>query len=400
MHIINLDIPKDYSHDIEVYIDSCQDDIKATVLQNLAKLNRYSCKLYIDIILNIERTTPSETNGNQVDHFYIRSNAQLYTKSELDTFIDDIRGVIRQRLEDHRNELQESGQILKDIAEFKIHMRQFAKGGLGEYRHYPIGLDGSHQIFNPISGENCLLIALASHLYFKENPRVKASNLQRQVWSAKQAFWTSKVNIGNLSHKEIGWESLYELEELNQVSILLYNLTSLEKCKEYRLQLVYKSKLNYEIVPLLLIDKSHVCYIRNLKYFYFCFSRHRESTADLCPQCLTFFKNSQDYEQHRQDCNLETVIKYPIIQTLNDDADNEDEEVSLITEEDDAVRGEKSSSSEHSTLRKNNDDDDLLMEVDLKDKGEYNNRDNNRKKNMMVMGKLLIIILLTHFSCY
>ena len=383
LHIINLDIPKDYSHDIEAYIDSCQDDIKATVSQNLAKLNRYSCKLYVDIIINLERTTPCETNGSPIDHFYIRSNAQLYTKSELDTFIDDIRGIIRQRLEDHRNELQESGRIIKDIAGFKILMCQFRKEGLGHYSPYPIGLCGSHQTFNPVSGENGLLIALASHFVFKENPNVNTSNLHRRVWYAKQGFWESKVNVGGLSHEEIGWESLYELEELNKVSILLYNLTLLKKRKKYRLQLVYKSKLNYETVPLLLINNLHVCYIRNLKSFCASLGRYRESITDLCPQCLTVFKNSQDCEQHCQDCNLETVIKYPIIQTLNDDADNEDEEVSLITEEDDAVRGEKSSSNEHSTLTKNNDDDDgdLLIEVDMKDKGGYTSRDHNRKND-------------------
>ena len=375
LRIISLCIPEHHRHDIELYINRCQDDIKEIVLKMMTELNRYSCKLYIDIILNLERTTPSQTDDKQVDHFHISSNGQLYAKSELDAFMDDIRGVIRQSLENHQNELQESRWIIKDIAEFKIHLCQFAKGELGKYSPYPHGLSGSHLIFNPISEENSLLIALASHFYVQKYPAYQPRDIQRYVRYRKEAFWKLRVNIGGLSREEIGWESLYELEELNKVSIHLYNLTSLTKCKTFRLQLVYKSKLNYETVPLLLIKNSHVCYVKNFKSFYAKFSQYREPITDLCLQCLTFFKNSEDYKQHNTDCNLQAVIKPPIIQTLNNDVDNVDEEVSL-TEDEDVTRGERSSSNEEAVKRNNgNSNEDFSVEADLRDTSEYN--DNN-----------------------
>ena len=374
LRIISLCIPEHYRHDIELNIIRCQDDIKEIVLKMMTELNRYSCKLYIDIIINLERTTPSQTDDKQVDHFYISSNGQLYAKSELDAFMDDIRGVIRQSLEYHRNELQESRWIIKDIAEFEIHFCQFAKGEL-KYSPYPRSLSGSHLIFNPISQENSLLMALASHFYVKTNPAYRPCDIQRYVRCRKEAFWKMRVNIGGLSLEEIGWESLYELEELNKVSIHLYNLTSLKKCEKYRLQLVYKSKLNYETVPLLLIKNSHVCYVKNFKSFCAEFSQYREPITDLCLQCLTFFKNSEDYEQHNTDRSLQAVIKLPIIQTLNNDVDNVDEEVSL-TEDEDVTRGERSSSNEEAVKRNNgNSNEDFSVEADMRDTSEYN--DNN-----------------------
>ena len=372
LRIIHLYVQEHYRHDVELYINRCEDSIKVIVLQVMTELSRYSCKLYADIVLNLERTTPSQTDDKQVDHLYISSSAQLYTKSELGTFIDDVRGVIRQRLENNRHELEESGWNIKDIAEFKIHLCRFAKGGLGHHSPYPQGLSGSHQIFNPVSGQNGLLIALASHFYVKKNPTCHRLEVFKYVRYREESFWKLRVNIGDLSHEEIGWESLYELEELNKVSILLYNLTSLKKCKNYRLQLVYKSKLNYETVPLLLINNSHVCYIKDFKSFYAKFIQCREPFADLCLQCLTIFKNSEDYEQHNKDCNLQTVIKYPIIQTLNNDADNVDEEVSLMKEDEDITRGENSSSNEESLIRNNgNGNEGLLTEAGTRHKGEY-----------------------------
>ena len=387
-----MDIPKDYNHDIEGYINNCQDAIKDTVSQNMARLNRHSCKLYIDIILNSERTTPSDTNGNQFHQLYISSNAQVYTKSDLDIFVDDIRGVIRQRLENYQKETQESGWIIKDIAEFKILLCRFTKEGLGNYSLYPKGLRGSHQIFNPYPRGNCLLIALAAHLHHKEKPHIERRHLVRRLKTKKQAFWKSKVNIGDLSHEEIGLESLYELEELNKVSILLYSLISQKKCKNYRLQLVYKSKLNYEIVPLLLINNSHVCYIKDFKSFYTNF-RHREHITNLCLQCLTVFENPLDLEQHKRDCNLQTIIRYPIIQTFNNDVDNVDKEVSLKTGENNTTMDERSSSSKLSSMRKKSEDnEDLLMELDMKDKGDYNDHDDNNNDDDDDIIMIMIIV--------
>ena len=351
--------------------------------------------MYVDIVLNSERTTPSDTSGSRFHQLNISSNAKVYTMSDLDIFVDDIRGVIRQRLENYQKETQESGWIIKDIAEFKIFMCRFAKEGLGDYSPYPKGLRGSNFLFNPCSEENSLLIALASHQHYKEKPGAKRRYLARRLRDKKEAFWKSKVNVGYLSHEEIGLESLYELEELNKVSILLYNLIS--QREKYRLQLVYKSKLNYEIVPLLLIDNSHVCYIKNFISFYNAF-RHREPITDLCLQCLTVFENSLDLEQHKHDCNLQTIIRYPIIQTLNHDVDNVDEEVSVMTEEDNTTMDERSSSSKQSSMRnKSKKRENLLMEVDMKDKGECNDHDgnngdddNSNSKNSSIINSFII----------
>ena len=87
---------------------------------------------------------------------------------------------------------------------------------------------------------------------------------------------------------------------------------------------------------------------------------------------------------------MQTIIKYLIIETLNNDVDNVVEEDSLIMR-DEIMRDERSSSNEQSCMRNSsNNNEDLLMEVDIKDKGSivimiiknnYGDGDNDNNDN-------------------
>ena len=209
--------------DISLFLDTHQEDIKCEILKILSNLNIYSCKLYTTTTLNIERETTLEgiSNVEQKHHFLI-TRASLYTMNELDTFISDTKEHICQRLENSEKELEGSGWRITGVSGFKIHLCRFAKGVLGTYAPYPRGVRGSSFIFNPNTSENCVLIALASYRYFRENTHKEPCYVRRLIGRRKSQFWRSRIQIGNLDPANIGWESLSQLEKLNGVKFIIY----------------------------------------------------------------------------------------------------------------------------------------------------------------------------------
>ena len=148
-------------------------------------------------------------------------------------------------------------------------MYKFAKGILGDFKPYPRGIRGSHQIFNPITSANCMLTALAAFKYYKEHPNIEPACLERKINRNQRNFWQNIINIGNLNSETIGWESLTELENPNKVSFIIYNSSLLNhNSRKFCIQLAHYSRPNYEKFPLLLIKNDHACLIKNMNGLY------------------------------------------------------------------------------------------------------------------------------------
>ena len=191
---------------------------------------------------------------SEASNFHMQSTANLYTQSEIDDFISHICNTVNNRLENSQNELQGSGWIVQEISDFKINFCRFTKGILGDLKPYPQGLGGSHQIFNPRTSENCVLTVLAAFEYYKEHPNTEACVLNRKIIRNLRKFWQDRINIGGLNSESIGWDSLSELEKLNNVSFVIDNSSLLNhNSRKYCIQLEHHSRSNYEKVPLLLI---------------------------------------------------------------------------------------------------------------------------------------------------
>ena len=244
--------------------------------------------------------------------FHITTSSCLYTKFEISDLLEHIRETVVSRLENTQAQLQGSGWVIKEISKFEISFCKFVRGVLGAYTPYPVGVRGKDNIFNPRTSENCVLIALASHFYIKQKPSVRPFRLANIINRNARIFWQDRVNIGNLDSSSIGWESLAQLEKLNNIGINVYSLSKQTHNKsKYNIQLVYNSRTKYERVNLLLLNDNHIALIKDLKVFYRRFCQKLEPIRFICERCLTSFKEENDSIQHSIYCTAETTVEYP-----------------------------------------------------------------------------------------
>ena len=220
--------------------------------------------------------------------FHITTSSCLYTKFEISDLLEHIRETVVSRLENTQVQLQGSGWVIKEISKFEISFCKFVRGVLGTYTSYPAGVRGKDNIINPRTTENCVLIALASHFYIKQKPSVRPFRLANIINRNARIFWQDRVNIGNLDSSSIGWESLAQLEKLNNIGINVYSLSKQTHNKsKYNIQLVCNSRTKYERVNLLLLNDNHIALIKDLKVFYRRFCQKLEPIRFICERCLT-----------------------------------------------------------------------------------------------------------------
>ena len=94
--------------------------------------------------------------------FHIQNNAGLYTRDEINEFIDNIRETVVNRIENSKNQLQGSGWKIGKIVDFAITVCKVATGIFGSYTPYPKNVRGYKFIFNPQTAENaCWLLSPA-----------------------------------------------------------------------------------------------------------------------------------------------------------------------------------------------------------------------------------------------
>ena len=148
---------------------------------------------------------------------------------------------VNSRIESTQNQLQGSGWVIREILKFEISVCKFIKGNLGNYKAYPPGLRGSHNIINPRSMENCVLLSLACFIYLKQDPNIQASKLATKINRNPRKFWQDGINRGSLNSDSIGWESLSQLEKLNNVSFNIYSLSKQPHNDKYCIQPVHHS---------------------------------------------------------------------------------------------------------------------------------------------------------------
>ena len=173
--------------------------------------------MYVSITVLMVRNLPSKGENYEnpeTSEFYMLSTSGLYTVDEIPNFLDHVKMTVNSRIENTQNQLQGSGWVVREILKFEVTVCKFIKDALGNYKAYPPGLRGSHNIVNPRYSENCVLIALACSMYLKEDPNVKPSKLIIKINQNPRKFWQDRINIGSLNSDSIRWESLSQLENL------------------------------------------------------------------------------------------------------------------------------------------------------------------------------------------
>ena len=264
----------------------------------MKKLKVKAAKMYVSITVLMVRNHPSKGENDEnpaTSEFYILSISGLCKVDEIPDFLEHVKMTVNSRIENTQNQLQGSGWVIRELLKFAIIVCKFVKGVLGNYKAYPPGLRGSHNVINPRSSENCVLIALACSMYLKQNPNVKPSNVITKINRNSRKFWQDRINIGTLNCDSIGWESLSQLEKLNKVSFNVYSLAKQShNNKKYCIELVHHSRSDYERVNLLLLNDDHVCLIKILKEFYRNFIHRHKPITNLCSRCLTIFDNEDD----------------------------------------------------------------------------------------------------------
>ena len=136
--------------------------------------------------------------------------------------------------------------MIREIVKFEITICKFANRMLSNYKQFPRGIRGSHNIINHRTDENCVLISLATFMYLKQDPNIEPAILVFKISRNPRKFWQNRINIGILNNNSIGWESLSQLEKL-KVSFNIYSLFKQNHNKsKYCFQLVHHSRSDYE----------------------------------------------------------------------------------------------------------------------------------------------------------
>ena len=150
----------------------------------MKKLKVKATKMYVSITVLMVRNLPSKGENDEnpeTSEFYIHSTSDLYTVDEIPDFLEHVKTTVNSIIENTQNQLQGLGWVIREILIFEITVCKFIKGVLGNYKAYPPGLRGSHNIINPRSSKNCVFIAIACSMYLKQNPNVKPSNVITKI---------------------------------------------------------------------------------------------------------------------------------------------------------------------------------------------------------------------------
>ena len=287
-----------------------------------AKNDSLSCKLYAQVTLDIEKGTPGHPNFKHDLHF-INTPVDIFTLEEIPVFKQFIVAYTVNNLENSFSKLEGSGWRAVNIAEIKVHVCRINSYSLRGYAAYPSYLRGVHNVYNPDTDQNCVLIALASFKKFIKTPSVLPKNLTRDIKRRGSKYWREELDIGALDPSDIQWADLDVLERKNNININIYNLHSpnhshdnnqdkINSPNTHTLHLARRSRCKYKtVVSLLLLNNNHICLIRNLISYYKNFTRKQISIPFLCPYCLTIFKNQDASNNHTENCNAHVTVNYP-----------------------------------------------------------------------------------------
>ena len=143
--------------------------------------------MYVSITVLMVRNLPSKGENDEnlkTSEFYILSTSE---------FLDHVKATVNSRIENTQNQLQGSGWVIWEILEFEILVCKFVKGNLLNYKAYPLGLRGSHNIINPTSRGNCVLLSLACVMYLKQDRKIEPSKLATKINQNPRKFWQDRI---------------------------------------------------------------------------------------------------------------------------------------------------------------------------------------------------------------
>ena len=305
---IDLDTAQDLSGDLMSIIIANQERLEAVIKQTMNFNQIHTAGGYAEITLILKKKN-LHTLTDDKEEVYIILPRRHFTLTNVNENVQGWIEYLSERLEDLLLRVEGSGFVFDSIKKFVIRLNQYnLPNNLGNYVKFPLGVRGANQIYNPNNPHVCCVyLCLVAAIMLRDNPH--KHNFHATLRHVSKSFIENRINTTSLT-PPFKWEDLGKLEILNKTCINVYML---DKNKNERYELIParqgNSKFQDFTVNLLVLDKQHVCLIKNFTKFYNSFMRISQQTNYICHLCLLDCKSKEFLDAHF--CSAPQQIVYP-----------------------------------------------------------------------------------------
>ncbi|MPC50760.1 hypothetical protein E2C01_044590 [Portunus trituberculatus] len=265
----------------------------------------YSIPGHMPLVL--VKFSTSGDDFTRVIHITFRS--RLITYQDVEELIDLWISQLARRLDSLTCETEGSGFIISHVDGFFInYCLHAACNGIGDFIPYARGLRGAQEVFNP-KGEysSCVVQCLAAYKLHAQRKEWKEIQriLQRRHGGEKY------VKLGRVACP-VTWESLAQLERLNQFSLDVYTLN--KSGEMFYLTLSRKGTRRFpEMVPLLLLGGRHMALIKDVEKLHRKLTRSNPPSEgyQFCKICFSSIPTSASLSDHQCYCDFTQTLIFP-----------------------------------------------------------------------------------------